>query len=292
MANRWYTQFYGSLHKKPVQLDCNFIVDASNGNGLGIRSLKGPGIANVFMHTTASFTGDTHTSILIDNISGGTASLVPGMPVSGSGIPAGTLISSIVSSSSVNLTQATSSSASGVTVSYAGVGSTNPAAGYIMVQFQDNFNRYFFGTSGFVSPLSGSNINISGSAVMTVGNPYVIVSVGTSTQANWQAAGLPAGVIPAVGEPFFAAITGGGTGTGIVQAPSHSGIMSLEVVGDPNQTLGANFNGASFLGGGSAGSYMILQCLNASSAVAAPAAGSVIGLSFFLSNSYITVQGE
>lgn len=36
----------------PVQIDCNFIVDSSNGNGLGIRSLKGPGVLNVFMHTS------------------------------------------------------------------------------------------------------------------------------------------------------------------------------------------------------------------------------------------------
>lgn len=292
MANRWYTQFYGSLHKKPVQLDCNFVVDPANGNGLGIRNLKGPGIANVFMHTTASFTGNTHTTNVIDGISGGTGSLLPLMPISGSGIPTGTVIASITSSSAIVISNAATSTVSGDVISYAGVGSTNPGAGYIMVQFQDNFNRYFFGTSGFVSPLTGTPISISGAAVMTIGNPYVIVSVGTSTQANWNAAGLPAGIIPAVGEPFFAAVTGGATGTGIVEAPSNSGIMSIEVVGDPNQTLGANFNGASFLGGGTAGSYMILQCLNPSDAPTAPVSGSVVGLSFFLSNSYITVQGE
>ena len=33
---------------------CNFIVDSTNGNGLGIRSLKGSGVANVFMHTSAT----------------------------------------------------------------------------------------------------------------------------------------------------------------------------------------------------------------------------------------------
>lgn len=38
----------------PVLLTCNWVVDATNGNGLGIRSLKGSGIANVFMHTSAS----------------------------------------------------------------------------------------------------------------------------------------------------------------------------------------------------------------------------------------------
>lgn len=38
----------------PVLLTCNFIVDSTNGNGLGIRSLKGSGVANVFMHTSAT----------------------------------------------------------------------------------------------------------------------------------------------------------------------------------------------------------------------------------------------
>lgn len=38
----------------PVQLQCNFIVDSANGNGLGIRSLKGAGVANIFMHTSAT----------------------------------------------------------------------------------------------------------------------------------------------------------------------------------------------------------------------------------------------
>ena len=56
MANRNFpngTKIY-IPHVKPVLLDCNFIVDATNGNGLGIRSLKGPYIQNVFMHTSAT----------------------------------------------------------------------------------------------------------------------------------------------------------------------------------------------------------------------------------------------
>src|SRR5271169_1563874 len=41
-------------HTTPVLIDCNFVVDSTNGNGLGIRSLKGPMVQNVFMHTTAT----------------------------------------------------------------------------------------------------------------------------------------------------------------------------------------------------------------------------------------------
>ncbi len=59
MANRNFSsggKIY-SMHTMPVLLDCNFIVDPANGNGLGIRSLKGPTINNVFMHTTAPLAG-------------------------------------------------------------------------------------------------------------------------------------------------------------------------------------------------------------------------------------------
>jgi len=38
----------------PVLIDFNFIVDSSNGNGLGIRTLKGAYVKNVFMHTSAT----------------------------------------------------------------------------------------------------------------------------------------------------------------------------------------------------------------------------------------------
>lgn len=43
-----------SGHVMPVLIDCNFIVDPANGNGLGIRSLKGPYVQNVFMHTSST----------------------------------------------------------------------------------------------------------------------------------------------------------------------------------------------------------------------------------------------
>jgi len=56
MANRNWSNG-GRLwipHTSPVLIDCNFVVDSTNGNGLGIRSLKGPMVQNVFMHTTST----------------------------------------------------------------------------------------------------------------------------------------------------------------------------------------------------------------------------------------------
>jgi hypothetical protein len=307
MASRWFTQFYGSLHKKPVQLDCNFVVDQTNGNGLGIRSLKGPGISNVFMNTANTATTTTSvfasgaTTIVVNSLN----SLAVGMTVTdsttGGNIAGGTKIVSIyVPGNQVTLSAATlgaSASSPGDTLSFvpnqASSGNPNPAAGVIIVQFQDNFNRYFFGTSGFVSPLSGSNVNVTSG--LTQYKPYVIVSVGSTTLAQWQTLGLPVGIVPAVGVPFIAATASAGSGSGIVQAPGVSGIHAIEVIGDPNQTL--NSSTASILGS-AGGSYLMLQCLaptNSSTTTLIPTAppnGSVIGLSFFMSNSSILVQGE
>ena len=81
-------------HVTPVLVDCNFVVDPTNGNGLGIRNLKGQGVQNVFMHTSAT----------------------PGKGPNGLLNP-------------------------------------NPASGLIMIQFADNFTRYYGGFSGFVSPV-------------------------------------------------------------------------------------------------------------------------------------------
>lgn len=46
-------RFYSFLNR-PVLINCDFVVDSANGNGLGLRSLKGSGVQNVFMHTSAS----------------------------------------------------------------------------------------------------------------------------------------------------------------------------------------------------------------------------------------------
>lgn len=47
------SRFY-SYADRPILIDCNFIVDSTNGNGLGIRSLKGQGVLDVFMYTSAT----------------------------------------------------------------------------------------------------------------------------------------------------------------------------------------------------------------------------------------------
>jgi hypothetical protein len=229
MANRnWASagKIY-SMHVQPVLLDCNFVVDSSNANGLGIRSLKGPAVQAVYMHTSST--------------------------------PA--------------------------------TGNPNPAAGYIVVQLADNYNRSFSGFNAIVSPLSGSNLLVA-SAGLTVGLPYVISVLGTTTTDAWHALGVPAGVTPAVGVAFVAAATSA-LGTGAVQVPAAagSGIFSIETVGDPNLSLAPNPTANQGFGG-----QIILRCLKDSAAdapvIGAPADGTVISLAFYLSNSSIQIKGE
>lgn len=169
-------------------------------------------------------------------------------------------------------------------------GNPNPSAGTIVVQLQDNFNRLFSGFKGIIqSPNSGSAVKIDNSA-MTAGDPYVITVLGDASLAKWQAIGVPAGVTPAVGVSFIAASNGGAGNvlTSRVQAPAAagSGIQSIEIVGSPNLSISPAPNLQSY------GASIILQCRDASGAIAAPVDGSLISLSFYLSNSSVTVAGE
>ena len=223
------------MHTMPVLLDCNFVVDSTNGNGLGIRSLKGPTIQNVFMNTSAT-------------------------PGAGNSNPA-----------SPNIP----------------VTNPNPSAGTIVVQFQDSFNRSFSGFNSIVSPASGSSLLVA-SAGLTVGTAYIITTVGTTTQAQWTALGLPSGVKPTVGASFIAKGTST-PGTGAVMTPAAAGsnIATIETVGDPNLSIQPTPGSTQGFG-----SQFILQCRNYLGAVAAPAVGTVISLAFYMSNSTIQTQGE
>lgn len=57
LTNNLGDTFLNQVKGGSGQLVCNFIVDSANGNGLGVRSLKGPGIAAVYMHTSSTPAG-------------------------------------------------------------------------------------------------------------------------------------------------------------------------------------------------------------------------------------------
>lgn len=291
-----------------ILLSCNFVVDQTNANGLGIRSLKGNGIANIFMNTSPAAVPVTSvfasgaTQITVSDSTFLTAGMTITDGTTGGNITAGTKISHIVHSQ--NLLQLSKPTAGASAVSpgdtlnmqfaspAAGLGNygaqnPNPAAGIIVVQFQNQFSRYLSGFSGFVSPLTGSNLTS-----VTANVTYVIVSLGTATLAQWVAKGFPVGMTPAVGAAFVASATGTIGGSAAVKVQGVSGITSIEVVGDPNQT----FQNSNLYQNG--GAQMILQCLGATNSSTttliptAPANNSVVGLNFYLSDSSVAVNGQ
>lgn len=226
MSTTWINRghFYAP-HVRPILVDCNFTVDSTNGNGFGVRSLKGQGVASLFMHTTAT----------------------PGRTA-------------------------------------AGVLNPNPPAGYIIAQLADNFQRYYGGFSGQVSPVSGTPLTST-----TANAVYVIVSLGTATAAQWLAAGLQPGVIPAIGAAFTAIATGTiGGGAAVEQIlSSGSGIDHIEVVGDPNTSIGPIPTGPS----PNVGGWITMVCFK-NGVITAPADGSVVSLAFYLNQSNVIVKGE
>jgi hypothetical protein len=168
---------------QPMECFLNFVVDSTNGNGLGIRSLKSNGfVERVFMYST-----------------------VP--------------------------------SASPISDSFPDKNPCTTAAGMIIVQMKNNFNRFLGAKVGCAAPTSGSPLKIDNGATLTIGEPYIITTVGDATAAQFKTLGLPAGVTPAVGAVFVALATGAGSGntsTTRVIAVGYSGVESVEVVGDAN----------------------------------------------------------
>lgn len=162
--------------------------------------------------------------------------------------------------------------------------SINPAAGNIVIQIADNYNRYLSGSAVIRSALSGSALTS-----VTDGVAYVITSVGTTTAAQWAAKGLPAGLSAAVGISFIATATGALGGTGAVQiaAATGSGVASIEILGDPSLASAPNPTANQGYG-----AYLILQCRDYAGAIVQPASGSVISIEMLMSNSSVTVQGE
>ena len=218
MANRYFSQFFYTLHKKPVLIDCSFKVAPADTGGKGVSGLIGPGIAAVYMNTSSTPT----------------------------------------------------------------TGNPNPAAGNILVQLQDNYAQYLGGFQRITAPTTGGAVTTPSAGVA-----YTIGVLGTTTLAQWQASGLPVGIIPKVGAMFI----GNGTllgGSGSALAVGAGNCESIELCGPPGPTLTST---APLVPGVSSGAYLIFQCMKNGS-LATPTTNSVIHLSMYFSNSYIQVQGS
>lgn len=166
------------------------------------------------------------------------------------------------------------------TLSSQGINSvTRLAAGIYRIQLQNNYNALLRMDAGLRGPVSGAAV--AGGAFVT-GTLYQIVSLGTTTQAQWVTAGLPSGITAAVGEVFVA--VGAGAGTGTVKLVGPSGIQKVEQAGDLQQNQPFVYP---------AGGYVMIQCLKATAAgdttliPGDPADGSVLQVRLLLSNSSI-----
>lgn len=172
-------------------------------------------------------------------------------------------------------------------------GNPNPASGTILVRLRDGYNRLLGFMSSLTSPQSGVDVKIDNSA-MTVGVAYVITTLGNASAAKWVSIGVPIGVTPAVGVAFIAATNGGAgnTLTSRVQtaAATGSGIFSIEQTG--NGTLALNPLASANQGYGGQLIFQTRKDTTDAPAIAAPADGTVISMSFYLSDSIVTVSGQ
>lgn len=112
-------------------------------------------------------------------------------------------------------------------------GNPNPAAGYILVKTEKAFSSFESLASTVTPPQSGASLLVA-SAGLTAGLVYVITVLGTTSQAQWEVLGVPAGVTAALGFAFVAIATSC-TGTGAVQVPKTGGaaILSISPLGNP-----------------------------------------------------------
>lgn len=155
----------------------------------------------------------------------------------------------------------------------------NPAAGNILIQLKQNFN-VFYGMNWTISSV------VTGSALTSTTNhvSYQIVSTGTTTAAQWIAAGVPRGVTAAAGVSFNAIQTASIGGTGTVKALTNAACSVIQVVGSPvlsnNSDIAAN-----------GGTYVLLQTLNSSLTLANPTDTAVLNIRLFYDRSSVTVDG-
>lgn len=130
-------------------------------------------------------------------------------------------------------------------------------------------------------PLAG--VPQDGTTGLTTGFTFAL-TVSDTVLGDWQAIGLPKGLTPTVGQSFFATATGAGNSTGTVLASGLSGIVSTEIIGQPNTQMALQPQGGSPHTGG----FVLVKFLAPTSSsvttpiVTAPANGSVVNLSFYV----------
>lgn len=166
---------------------------------------------------------------------------------------------------------------------------TRLSTGTYQIQLQDNYSQLLdFGVTA-ISPVTGSAVSGGAFVSSTI---YQIVTVGTTTQAQWVAAGVPNGITAAPGVIFKAA--GAGAGSGTVKALGVSGANNaFEVLGSPNAMLTMRPYTGPGNAGTSGGGFINFQCLgptataNTAPIPTDPANGSELMIYILLSDSSV-----
>lgn len=161
-----------------------------------------------------------------------------------------------------------------------GVTNPNPISGVIAIGLKQNFNVFLGAKYSGEATVTGGTVTS-----LTVGTPYQINSLGTTTTAQWVTAGLPPGFTPAVGQVFVAAATASLGGTGNVKAMTKVGAAAFEILGSPAGTI-SNSSVAS-----NGGAYLVGQFIDYANALVAPVDGSIINLTLSFDRSSVTVDG-
>lgn len=130
---------------------------------------------------------------------------------------------------------------------------TRLAAGTYQLQLADNYLHITGMSPSVIAPVTGGAVNMGS---LSAGTVYQIVTLGTSTQAQWVTAGVPSGITAAPGVVFLAAAVGAGNGT--VKAIGSSGVARIELISTSPDLMLQNqpFNAGS-------GGYVTFQTLQA-----------------------------
>lgn len=164
--------------------------------------------------------------------------------------------------------------ASGATSAFVGNGFTSvtrKGTGVYEVKLQDTYYKFHKLDVNFAGGVTGAAV--AGGAFV-VGTQYQIVSLGSTTQAQWVAAGVPSGVTARVGLEFVASAVGAGSGT--VKAIAGSGVASVEVGQNPDYSVNAL-----------AYPYFLFACYDYAGALVDPTNGCTMFIDAIFQNSSV-----
>lgn len=259
-------------HVFPVIVDCNFVVDAANGNGLGIRSLKGQGVQNVFMHTSTT-PGKGPNGYLNPNPANGIilVELTDNFNRYYGGFYG---FNSPLSGSNVNIDLSDAALTAGVAYVITVLG-TSTAADWLAVGVPP----------GVIPAVGVSFVAIATGAGVGTGKVKVVGSSGITSIEQIGDPNLSLGPVPVGGSPNVG---------GWLLFQCLAGTISAPVLTMNSYTPAGTNNGASppIFTGTPAVLTGTISAPTTTRTATAPTDGTTVGLSFYMSQSTVKVAGE